>query len=224
MTVLSRNVTSVIINCNITFHLMASIRSSRTINGVTIRRRLRADAERSAQAILDAAERLLSADPEVTIEEIAAAAGVSRTTVHRHFATRDALADALADAAVRQMKAAVDDARLMTAPPLIALHQATVGILRVKLGRRFSIGHLIATEQATNQLHAEVREQWLAWFRRAQEAGVIRPEADLHWARRVYEALIDETFHGEDADADPDALAERVTDTLLGAFGTGPRS
>ncbi|MGH8920783.1 MAG: TetR family transcriptional regulator, partial [Actinomycetes bacterium] len=51
----------------------------------------RADAERTVQAILEAAERVLSADPTASVEQIAAAAGVARTTVHRRFATREAL-------------------------------------------------------------------------------------------------------------------------------------
>ncbi|MGO4427746.1 TetR/AcrR family transcriptional regulator, partial [Streptomyces sp. MCAF7] len=45
-------------------------------------RPLRADAERTMTAILEAAERTLSRDPAATMEQIAEAAGVARTTVH----------------------------------------------------------------------------------------------------------------------------------------------
>ncbi|MDG4862728.1 helix-turn-helix domain containing protein, partial [Streptomyces sp. T-3] len=63
-------------------------------------RPLRADAERSVRVILEAAERVLAADPAASMEHIAEAAGVARTTVHRRFANRQALVDALADSAV----------------------------------------------------------------------------------------------------------------------------
>ena len=44
---------------------------------------------------MDAARRLLAANGDVTMRRIAEAAGLGRGTVHRHFATREALMDAV---------------------------------------------------------------------------------------------------------------------------------
>ena len=50
--------------------------------------RPRADARRTRQRILDAARDQLTRDPRATIADVAAAAGVGRSTLHRHFPTR----------------------------------------------------------------------------------------------------------------------------------------
>ena len=54
-------------------------------------RRRRSDAAGNIERIVVAAMELLRAEPEAGLEEIAAAAGVSRSTVYRHFSSREEL-------------------------------------------------------------------------------------------------------------------------------------
>ena len=55
----------------------------------------RADALRNRERILEAAKRMLERSPSATLADIAAAAGVARSTLHRRFPNRDALLAAL---------------------------------------------------------------------------------------------------------------------------------
>ncbi|WP_406385014.1 TetR/AcrR family transcriptional regulator [Streptomyces sp. NBC_01618] len=84
-------------------------------------RRRRADARRSIHAILNAARVVLGERPDASMEDIAAAAGVTRQTVYAHFPSRDALVVALIEAAAAEYLAALDAADLDTAPPADAL-------------------------------------------------------------------------------------------------------
>jgi AcrR family transcriptional regulator len=186
-------------------------------------RRLRADAERSIRTITEAAERMLAANPAATIEQIAEAAGVARTTVHRRFASREALITSMSRAAWEQIGAAVAAARPGTAPPLVALHQATANILEIKSRWRFALDQS-TDDPSTGRTQQEVFAACDLVLRRAQQAGLIRPDADLDWTRRVYLALINETMHGspEPPEADPDTLASRILDTLLRGVAPTP--
>ncbi|MFE7796900.1 TetR/AcrR family transcriptional regulator [Nocardia sp. NPDC057440] len=190
----------------------------------TSARPLRADAERTVRAILDAAERVLSDNPNATLEQIAEVAGVARTTVHRRFANREDLVRTMALTAWRRMSAAVDAARPQTAPPLVALHQATANVIEIKYGASYALDRIDMTDPEVAEIQADVFEKCDAVFARAQTEGVIAPDADLTWVRRVYLALITETVHGAtelDTTTDPDTLASRVIDTLLGGVGAG---
>lgn len=184
----------------------------------TTKRPLRADAERSVRAILEAAERVLAADPGASMEQIATAAGLARTTVHRRFANRQAVLDALAVAAARQLLDAVDDGRPDTAPPLVALHRITANVLQVKHSWTYALGLPPAPGSEAARMHAEVQARCIAVLGRARHDGLLGPDTDLEWARRVYYALVGESLHEHDADADPDALAARLVDTFLHGF------
>ncbi|WP_406154535.1 TetR/AcrR family transcriptional regulator [Streptomyces sp. NBC_01023] len=204
------------------------------------RRPLRADAERTVQAILAAAERVLSAQPAATMEQIAEAAGVARTTVHRRFATREALVDALTAWATQQFHQAVESARPESTPPLVALYQVTANVLRVKISWGFAMSRPAPEDPEVARVHADVLDQCDQLFRRARDAGVLRADADLDWTRRVYYALIHEAARsrtgptgrtgptdrrtgppvsGPREPDDVDELATLVVDTLLRGMG-----
>ncbi|MEU6641792.1 helix-turn-helix domain-containing protein [Saccharomonospora sp. NPDC046836] len=184
-------------------------------------RPLRADAERSVRAILEAAERVLAGNPAASMEQIAEAAGVARTTIHRRFASRQALLGAMAETAVRQLGEAIEASRPEAVPPVVALHQITANVLRVKVNWAFALNQQDEPDSPTARAQEEIARRCLELLGRAQRDGMLDADADLAWVRRVYYALIGETLHGEDARTDPDVLAARIVDTLLN--GSGPR-
>ncbi|GAA5204235.1 TetR/AcrR family transcriptional regulator [Streptomyces thinghirensis] len=190
----------------------------------TAARPLRADAERSVRAILEAAERVLSADPGASMEQIATAAGVARTTIHRRFAHRQALVEALASSAARQLAQAVEDGRPDTAPPLVALHRITANVLEVKGAWAFALGLPADPDSEAAAVHQDIGRRCITVLERARADRLIDETADLHWVRRVYYALLGESLQGnpDDAGIDTDTLAARIIDTLL--HGAGPRT
>ncbi|MER5393677.1 TetR/AcrR family transcriptional regulator [Saccharopolyspora sp. NPDC002686] len=180
-------------------------------------RAMRADSERTVQVILEAAERVLREDPGASMAQIAEAAGVARTTVHRRFASRESLVEAMAVWAAEQFRDAVATARPDTAPPLVALHQVTANVLRVKVDWGFAMSRTAGGE--VERIHEEVRQSCIDLFSRAADSGVLRADVDREWARRVYYALIHEAAEAGWDGGDVDELAARVVDTLLKGVG-----
>ncbi|WP_151770317.1 TetR/AcrR family transcriptional regulator [Streptomyces abyssomicinicus] len=190
--------------------------------GQTATRTLRADAERSVRVILEAAERVLAEDPGASMEQIAAAAGVARTTIHRRFANRQALIETLASSAARQLAQAVEDGRPDTAPPLVAMHRITANVLEVKSAWAFALELPADPDSEAARLHQGIARRCIAVLERARADKLIDEAADLDWVRRVYYALLRESLQDNAAAADPDTLAARIIDTLL--HGAGPRA
>jgi AcrR family transcriptional regulator len=69
---------------------------------------------------------------------IASTAGVDRTTVHRRFATGEALLSAVFQAKIDSAERVLDEARLMEAPVAVALHRYAEGIIPVS--REWPVG------------------------------------------------------------------------------------
>ncbi|MCM3804354.1 TetR family transcriptional regulator [Streptomyces sp. DR7-3] len=190
------------------------------MGGNTPSRRIRADAERSTARILEAAETVLAEDANASLERIADAAGLARATVHRRFASRTALLDALAEQLSRRYLLGLAEARVKTAPPLIALHRLTEIVFDLKLSHRFAV-------QLSAAITPAVLDGLDLLFARLRDTGAITA-VDPAWCRRVYLALLHEVH---DLPADSTALASSATGdeteakvdllvrTALGALG-----
>ncbi|MEU6609562.1 helix-turn-helix domain-containing protein [Streptomyces shenzhenensis] len=183
-------------------------------------RRIRADAERSTARILEAAEAVFAEDAAASLERIADAAGLARVTVHRRFASRTALLDALAEQLSQRYLLGLAEAQVETAPPLVALHRLTEIVFDLKLGHRFAV-------QLSAALTPAVLDGLDLLFARLRDAGAITA-ADPAWCRQVYLALLHEvydlptgspTLTSAGAGGEVEAKVNLLVRTAVGALG-----
>ena len=86
--------------------------------------------DRIAAGILDTAAAVLARRGEsASMAEIADAAGVSRATLYRYYPTRDALLNALSEAASTELRERIADAELDTIPVPEAIARLTRGFV-----------------------------------------------------------------------------------------------
>jgi AcrR family transcriptional regulator len=133
---------------------------------------IRADARRNRERLLSAAQELFAeADKEVSLEAVAAAAGLGVGTVYRHFPTRDALFEAAYRSEVEQLCGAADDLLGERAAELALeewMHRF-IGFAASKRGMSTALGSVVSEG---SELHAGTRRQVLAALTTLLEAGV----------------------------------------------------
>ncbi|MGK5531128.1 TetR family transcriptional regulator [Streptomyces sp. URMC 129] len=78
---------------------------------------------RTRRAILDAATAVLATNSAASLADVAAAAAVGRTTVHRYFPERSDLVRALGADVLEKVAVATERARLEEGPALLALER-----------------------------------------------------------------------------------------------------
>lgn len=182
-------------------------------------RSLRADAENSVARILEGAERVFAADPSATLEAVAKAAGVARTTVHRRFSSRDDLLDALVDVVNAKLREAIAGANVETAPALVALYQLTVATLDLKVDWRASWQFVDLGSDGARGISPDNIAALDILLKRSLNAGLLRPGVDLRWARNVYMALIHEAATARSGDESASEWANLIMQTLLSGVG-----
>jgi TetR/AcrR family transcriptional regulator, mexCD-oprJ operon repressor len=129
----------------------------------------------TAATIIETAAALLAAGQRASIAEVAAAAGVARATVHRHFPSRDALLRALADSASADARQRLADANLENVPIEEGIGRAARALVAV--GDRYPAALQDPTILGTQ--HPAIREPLTVLLRRGRADGRIRSDVPL---------------------------------------------
>jgi AcrR family transcriptional regulator len=153
---------------------------------------VRADARRNARRLLDAAAELLAADPSVNLEQVAAHARVSRTTLYHHFPSREALLDALTDRSVSEVCAALESARPTEGASAEAMERALKSTWQV-VGRYRGLVLINPRRLGRDELRRRlepVLEPVRSLIVRGQDSGEFDPELAPDWLLGVLTDMI----------------------------------
>jgi TetR/AcrR family transcriptional repressor of mexCD-oprJ operon len=176
----------------------------------------RAVADRNRESILEAAIHVLAAQPEAGMAEVAAAAGVGRATVYRHFDSREDLLEALREHARQEAHGRFTAARLDEGDPVEALERMVRAMLA--LGDRYRV--IFPPDQQGERRSAVLLRPLGRLIARAQAQGVIDPELPPAWVIASLRALL--RAAGGEMQArrlSREAAAERVVRTLVRGVG-----
>ncbi|TXS45886.1 TetR/AcrR family transcriptional regulator [Streptomyces sp. uw30] len=141
--------------------------------------------------VLRAAAALLTRKSTATMDEVAKAAGISRATLHRQFAGRDALVRALESLGIAECEAAVDSARLDEGPASDAVHRLVREIEPAAglLAFLYTENQLFEGEQQ-NAGWARIDDRIAALFRRGQQSGEFRIDLSPLWLTEALYGLL----------------------------------
>ncbi|WKX73392.1 TetR/AcrR family transcriptional regulator [Streptomyces sp. XD-27] len=141
--------------------------------------------------VLREAAALLTRKSTASMDEIARAAGISRATLHRHFAGRDALIRALEELGIEQFEGALDAARLEEGDAVDALRRLVAAARPVSgfLAFLYTENQLFEGEEI-NAGWARLDARVGALFRRGQEEGVLRIDLTPAWLTEALYGLI----------------------------------
>ena len=140
----------------------------------------RADARRNRRTVLDAAVALLAQRPQATMQEVADACGLGRTTVYRHFPRRQDLIDALFQEVLREAGETVEEALRAPGSPRELL--CDIGVRIIAIGDRYAFldAHPDLRERALSE-NGPGADPLGTYLTAAQERGEIRQDLPVAW-------------------------------------------
>jgi AcrR family transcriptional regulator len=184
-------------------------------------RRRRVDAERNVVAILDAAMNGILTGGDVNMAALARAAGVSRVTLYAHFATREALLEAVADRAIADANQVIAELKLQEGPAREALSRLLRSQWRA-LDRYRTVYAVAAAglpEARLRALHAPLFGRVKKLISRGQAEGAFRTDLPQNWLVATVYGLLHQAAEEVNAGRLPARKAgDTVTATVLSAL------
>jgi AcrR family transcriptional regulator len=180
----------------------------------------RADAKRNVAAILAAAAECLAKNPDTSVAEIAAAAGVGRMTLYGHFKTRADLLEAVLARVIAQAHETLGAVDVSGDPrDALARHVAANWLVVDQLRQVLEAAQRELPAERIHQAHDQVLGRVQSLIERGQDAGAFRADLPLPWlvslAMNVMHAAAAEVSAGRLTSEQAPSV---VAGTLLAAF------
>jgi AcrR family transcriptional regulator len=154
---------------------------------------------RTRGAILAAAASVLATDRTATLPDIAEAAGVSRTTLHRYFPDRESLIEAAIADSIQAIHQSVAEAALDQGPSPDAMRRAVAAMVAVGDRLMFVFGDPgVLKGYRSADAVVPPSDPVLELIKRGQAEGAFDPGVSASWIQHVLWVLV---YRGcEDAD------------------------
>jgi AcrR family transcriptional regulator len=172
---------------------------------------LRSDAVRNVERVIEAACSVLGKNPAASMEQVAVASEVHRSTLYRRFPTRDDLVQAILERALAEVTELVQTAN--AGPPAQDKLQLLCTQLVALSGRYgFLLAHVRLADLGPDPIGLT------KLLRRYQRAGILRSDMPADWLASVFMAIGTALLqHDETAGpAGPDAPQRFLTTFLDG--------
>ncbi|WP_432253238.1 TetR/AcrR family transcriptional regulator [Streptomyces sp. HNM1019] len=143
---------------------------------------------RTERAIVTAAIRTWASERGATLPEIAEAAEVGRTTLHRYFPERDGLVRAAVEHALEVVGAAIAEAQPDTGHPLEAMRRVVAALASVSEAIMFVFGDQTLMRDVVPTAEPDLptpHDPVIDLIRRGQAEGVFDDQLTAEWIQHV---------------------------------------
>jgi AcrR family transcriptional regulator len=178
---------------------------------------MRADARRNHDSVLEAGARLLAERPSASMQEIADASGVGRTTVYRHFPAREDLVVALVERVAEEVTAVSASAVAIDRPAEDVIRRLSYDM--VALGRRWRFLRDQLGEVRASLTDSDIA--WRDWVVQAQRRGDLRDDWPADWVLAITRGLITEAITEADT-IGAERASQLLSDTLITSLSSRP--
>lgn len=171
---------------------------------------------RTRRAILDAAMAVISENPAAPISDIAVAADVGRSTVHRYFPDRADLIHALARHVHALSSAAIAAAEPASGAPVEALRRVVEGQLDLGSIAYYIYVDPLVLSDSDLMAHLDTGDEAIVEVLERASAGA--PRTPPGWNRRAFWALLQAGFESAKYDGTP---RHQVVDAIMTSLTEG---